>query len=158
MVRCGMRVMRLLRSVAKWACVVVLVLATGASVATRWGGFVWAREPVMVEVDRGQARLTVRLAGNGVTRPRLRWWHPPVENTWSWVPVSWNRQTVLTETMLLVRFWLALPLTLAALVSLAFWWPEVRGVLRRRAGRCAACGYDRRGLGAGALCPECGAA
>jgi len=33
------------------------------------------------------------------------------------------------------------------------------GVRRRRAGRgrCLECGYDRRGLAAGAVCPECGA-
>ena len=27
---------------------------------------------------------------------------------------------------------------------------------RRRLGLCAACGYDRRGISAGAVCPECG--
>jgi hypothetical protein len=34
----------------------------------------------------------------------------------------------------------------------------IRGVLRRKAHRCPACGYDRRGLvgGADAKCPECG--
>jgi hypothetical protein len=31
-----------------------------------------------------------------------------------------------------------------------------RAARRRRAGRCASCGYDRRGLDAGAACPECG--
>lgn len=31
-----------------------------------------------------------------------------------------------------------------------------RSLMRRRRGRCAACGYDRRGLGAGVACPECG--
>jgi len=33
----------------------------------------------------------------------------------------------------------------------------IRRMLRRRAGRCVKCGYDRRGL-ADAACPECGAA
>jgi hypothetical protein len=32
----------------------------------------------------------------------------------------------------------------------------VRRWRRRRAGRCPACGYDRAGLAAGAVCPECG--
>lgn len=34
---------------------------------------------------------------------------------------------------------------------------SVRRAVRRRRGRCVRCGYDRRGLGDGALCPECGA-
>lgn len=34
----------------------------------------------------------------------------------------------------------------------------VRRALRRRRGACAACGYDRRGIAAGAVCPECGRA
>ena len=33
----------------------------------------------------------------------------------------------------------------------------VHRTLRRRRGRCPACGYDREGLDAGAACPECGA-
>lgn len=43
----------------------------------------------------------------------------------------------------------------------ALWMPALcAGVIRRawrlRHGRCLACGYDRRGLAAGARCPECG--
>ncbi|CAG0995239.1 hypothetical protein PHYC_02521 [Phycisphaerales bacterium] len=33
---------------------------------------------------------------------------------------------------------------------------RVRGVIRRRRGKCAVCGYDRKGLAEGAACPECG--
>ena len=34
--------------------------------------------------------------------------------------------------------------------------PRARRVMRRRRGKCEGCGYDRRGLEAGAMCPECG--
>jgi hypothetical protein len=33
----------------------------------------------------------------------------------------------------------------------------LRGLNRRRRGQCPRCGYNRRGLAHGALCPECGA-
>ena len=32
----------------------------------------------------------------------------------------------------------------------------IRRVVRRRRGRCAACGYDLAGLTGGGVCPECG--
>jgi hypothetical protein len=147
-----------LRGVAKWVCLVVLLLAMLASVATRLGGFVWGHDPFMLIVDRGQGVFTVRVEGNGFVRSQFHWRHPPAGDKWSWLPVTWNRQSLMTEKFVLVRFWLATPLMSLVFVVLALWWPEVRAVLRRRAGRCAACGYDRNGLGAGATCPECGAA
>jgi hypothetical protein len=36
------------------------------------------------------------------------------------------------------------------------WWARLRELRGRAAGRCAACGYDRKGLSKGAVCPECG--
>ncbi len=46
----------------------------------------------------------------------------------------------------------------ALLLFIAWRTPGViRRTVRRRRGRCAACGYDRGGLDAGAACPECGA-
>ncbi len=41
--------------------------------------------------------------------------------------------------------------------GIVLWGPgAMRRWRRRRRGACTACGYDRRGIGAGALCPECG--
>ncbi|OAB59804.1 hypothetical protein AY599_08880 [Leptolyngbya valderiana BDU 20041] len=46
----------------------------------------------------------------------------------------------------------------ALLLFIAWRTPGVlRRAVRRRGGRCVACGYDRRGLDADAACPECGA-
>ncbi|MEQ9095994.1 MAG: hypothetical protein RIE32_06995 [Phycisphaerales bacterium] len=45
----------------------------------------------------------------------------------------------------------------ALLLFIAWRLPGVlRRAVRRRRGRCAACGYDRGGLDPGAACPECG--
>lgn len=44
----------------------------------------------------------------------------------------------------------------AAIVAVLFIAPKrIRRAVRRRRGRCVACGYDRRGNPSGA-CPECG--
>jgi hypothetical protein len=42
--------------------------------------------------------------------------------------------------------------------ALVWWRPILRDRQLRRANRCLRCEYDRRGLAAGAPCPECGLA
>ncbi len=57
---------------------------------------------------------------------------------------------------------MAIPLWPAVLLSLlataAAWRADAKYLRRARVGSCAACGYDRAGLAAGAVCPECGGA
>jgi hypothetical protein len=48
-----------------------------------------------------------------------------------------------------------IPAIPALVIAGAFWRPGLLAVLRRRAGQCPTCGYDRQGLGP-APCPECG--
>jgi hypothetical protein len=56
----------------------------------------------------------------------------------------------------------AVPLWFPALLSLlattAAWRADWKYLRRAREGLCTGCGYDRAGLAAGAVCPECGAA
>ena len=56
---------------------------------------------------------------------------------------------------------IAIPLWFPALLSLlataAAWRADAKYLRRVREGACPACGYDRAGLAAGAVCPECGA-
>jgi len=55
---------------------------------------------------------------------------------------------------------LEIPLWLPALLSLlataAAWRADAKYMRRVRVGLCAGCGYDRAGLAADAVCPECG--
>lgn len=49
------------------------------------------------------------------------------------------------------------PLPLLLVVPSVFaWWIDARSVRWRCRRQCQKCGYDRRGLAANALCPECG--
>ena len=50
-----------------------------------------------------------------------------------------------------------LPL-LSLLATAAAWRVDLKYLRRAREGACPACGCDRAGLAAGAVCPECGAA
>lgn len=42
--------------------------------------------------------------------------------------------------------------------AIIFWRGDLIARRRSRSGRCLRCGYDRRGIPAASVCPECGAA
>ena len=48
------------------------------------------------------------------------------------------------------------PALLSLLATAAAWRADAKYLRRVREGACPACGYDRAGLAAGSLCPECG--
>jgi hypothetical protein len=58
--------------------------------------------------------------------------------------------------------WAWVPLWMPAAPVLAWsgglWWRDVLARRRRPVGLCERCGYDRKGIGEGSVCPECGAA
>jgi hypothetical protein len=63
-----------------------------------------------------------------------------------WYPIGIHPLPFIANTL----FYAALPMGVWLAIG------PVRRWRRRRAGRCPACGYDRAGLAASAVCPECG--
>jgi hypothetical protein len=48
------------------------------------------------------------------------------------------------------------PAAMCGVACLLLMCPDLRGLYRRRRGRCTKCNYDRHGLNPAAACPECG--
>jgi hypothetical protein len=85
--------------------------------------------------------------------PTLMVWNPfliPKRATVRWLLTGFTIFVAASPWLLIVT---ALPAALLWLQEI----PAARRRARLRAGQCATCGYDRRGLAADAKCPECGA-
>jgi hypothetical protein len=91
--------------------------------------------------------------------PQLRKWIPsftsahagsPAWQAPKWLPVYDAVPNFVTNTRIFLPFW-PLPVAFGALA-----WYAGRRIKQLRPHVCATCGYDTRGLAAGACCPECG--
>lgn len=82
----------------------------------------------------------VGLHTHGPMRFRFKWW--------------FDRNGLSTAQQWSVPMWVVvLPVGLG---TLGLWWLDAQATRRERRGRCAGCCYDRTGLAANAVCPECG--
>ena len=82
-----------------------------------------------------------------------------VDNAWNFaVPIG--RSSYYGLSLPIAPLWFGFALNTICFAALA--WGVWRGPSvirrhrRRRAGWCVGCGYDLKGLAAGAVCPECG--
>lgn len=164
-----------MRLVAGWSLLLVCVVLAAATLWSR------GRDVSLKGEGRGSVAILSLTSGElqaSLERGRIDNYSPgggwavgkePYDGPWRWgftrmdvVPESrwwsWRWSTVLHRDGS-VRF-AAGPVwpgaVLAGVCGLWLLWPMVRAWRRRSGGRCAACGYDLRGLGAGAKCPECG--
>jgi hypothetical protein len=78
---------------------------------------------------------------------------PLLERTWTWWPRLDESLAPYART-LWVPLWM--PAAVFGIVGSAPLVGRVRGAVRRWRGLCGNCGYERRGLADGAVCPECG--
>lgn len=111
--------------------------------------------------SRGLVYVGVGHGAAGVTEKRSGWRVSDFEPGWKFErargPLAWsiNRHSGGRDWWVWVPLWM--PLAGSMALTGAAWVLGRRAARRARLGWCAACGYDRAGLAAGARCPECGA-
>lgn len=85
------------------------------------------------------------------------WSLVPALNTPQWLPSFCNDYPWYIDWIPFTPRWsVAVPLWPTPVAFGALAWYAGRRIKRLRKGACTKCGYDTRGLAAGACCPECG--
>jgi predicted RNA-binding Zn-ribbon protein involved in translation (DUF1610 family) len=137
----------------KWGGLAVSVLLAVAWVGSCWYVVGWeARGRYYIGVNCGQFVVEGSmwpLAADELTWftdarsvPKIQWW------------LYWD--TAVGQPFFSVPLWI--PLLIVGGATATAWRADARARRLARANACPACGYDRRGLEVGRVCPECGAA
>jgi hypothetical protein len=154
---------RRLRTVVKWAGVVVCAaIAAGFQVSrgcspgvtvVRYDGVSRQTSTLMVAAGCLRFRHDTR---SGWTDPNP----PPAEVYWGVLdlihPVRWTPGWLVEKSGFGIMIPLWLFLLPSAIATALLWRRDHILTGRARAGQCARCAYDRRGLSQDAACPECG--
>lgn len=148
----GVRPHPRIRKTVKWGGLAASVVLATAWIGSVWWQFWWyKRDGESVFVVNGILETT-HVGGRGSLRNARGHWRlyrvPPAIEWLARLDVRSNPWDVQ------VPIWsLVLPAALATAVA---WRSDAIARRRFRAGACASCGYDRRGLADDAVCPECG--
>lgn len=140
-----------MRNVVKWSALVAcLVLSVAWTISGWWGitridkrGDLWVLRAGKIFISH-RSTATPRAKATVMTRraPHAAWeWYAD----WYSEKGSW---------MLVVPLWPVF--TLIVVPTAMVFRRDISAARRSRATRCRRCGYDLRGLGLGAVCPECG--
>jgi hypothetical protein len=149
----GMAKRAVVRKVVKWGGLAASALLAAAWVGSCWYGVLWfvpAGGYLCLEcgvIERHGPLWPLEWSGGHA------WSHQPTNSDMRWSFVWGTLDHVRYAS---VPLWI--PLLIVVGATAAAWWADARGRRRQRVGSCPACGYDRRGLEVGKVCPECGAA
>ncbi len=148
------------RKTVKWGGAVLTVLLVVVWIGSAWL-FVtrWALPDNYEFLERGVLSVHIQDSAQAyMTNTSLL-----PDPGWSWVAaqhpgLDWwiAKQNSSFAASFRVPLWL--PALLSLLATAAAWRADAKYLRRVREGHCPACGYDRAGLAAGSLCPECGVA
>ena len=142
---------RRVRKTIKWGGAGLTVLLVVVWIGSGWyGGYYRARLDRMYIVSDGV--FEIRTSHGPLDRVKIEWVSYDHDfSQWKWW-FRWN--TVWLFSHVEVPLWS--PALLCLLATAAAWRADATYLRRVREGACPACGYDRAGLAAGAVCPECG--
>jgi hypothetical protein len=138
----------------KWGGAVLSVVLVAVWIGSRWWWFGYLSRGGTWGVGVSAGTVVIGYAKPGVwSSPHgflLRFADPPLHFAW-W----FNSESQPISTWWSVPLWVS---TIPPLLATgAAWRLDALARWRARAGHCAKCGYDLRGLRDGAVCPECGA-
>ena len=141
------------RKTVKWGGLVVTVLLLVVWIGSGWYARLWriggerfvgvaTGQVVFVDQADSDMRFESDVLDLSTTAFHLDW------------RFSWALSTPFAGAALPLWF----PALLSLLATAAAWRADAKYLRRVREGLCPACGYDRAGLAAVSVCPECGAA
>ncbi|MFN0136357.1 MAG: hypothetical protein ACKVS9_09615 [Phycisphaerae bacterium] len=149
-----------IRTTLKWTgAIAAALMLTMWAASERW---CVNRETTNWTFSLNRGSVIVIRYGGPSFRARPGWYmlrydaSPPIRVWWFNAWDTSGGTMVLPFNRVLVPLWM--PTCVALLVAIAAWRLEARACRRAGAGRCPNCDYDRTGLAAGWVCPECGAA
>lgn len=148
---------RRFRTWAKWTCTGAAILLGIVWLASPWLHVGWARRDWTADIGAGtldlcSCRTPVPAGFQGLWFLRQE----PTAMRWKYESFDFgNAAQGILGHCYAIPLWP--PLLFAIIATTVLWWPVLRGWRRERAGCCARCGYERRGLAPDAKCPECGA-
>lgn len=149
-----MKAAQRIRKTAKWGGLILSIVLTAAWLASGFYVVVYTtRGGAMLELHAGRIRLTTPGAGPSV-QIFPAGWHSMKNRGRYWPPPFRTQDVPLLGRSTSLALW---PLAFLCFTATgASWFADIRA--RRQPHQCPRCHYDRAGLAADAVCPECGAA
>lgn len=143
-----------MRKTVKWVGPLLTVLLIVGSIGSGW------LAPEWIDTKGSQygiwaGRVYYMQRANTGFRPGFNWFNEKIGPGYHWAWWFYADNTLLWGWRICIPLWAP---ALASLVATMLAWRfDLIARRRDRAHLCRGCNYDRTGLPAGAVCPECGA-
>ncbi len=140
-----------IRKTAKWGGAAVTVLLVAVWIGSGWSTVIWQTSDrrFRVTLQSGRIGLAEMFAKQD---PKTSGWHFSTgDRRFDWM---WARHTGRNFDARWLPMWV--PALAAAMTTAMAWRRDALARRRARQNLCSTCNYDRTGLDAAAVCPECG--